>query len=201
LPLVCFAGEAQGGFAFFFGRIARPDPGRVGAALRSLLSFRRSKNDRMRTVCWLFLAATMVGALPVQAQREKLSWEDREFVEKTWPKAIKTSTGLRYLVLKPGAGGDSPRQGDLVSVLYVGRLLSGKVFGEDLDPKKPFRARVGRDQLVDGWEEALKGMTRGEKRLIVVPYELGYGTRGDPPRIPRCATLVFEIELVDFGPE
>ena len=41
-------------------------------------------------------------------------------------------------------------------------------------------------------------MRRGEKRLIIVPYELGYGTRGDPPRIPRLSTLVFEIELLDI---
>jgi FKBP-type peptidyl-prolyl cis-trans isomerase len=44
-------------------------------------------------------------------------------------------------------------------------------------------------------------MKRGEKRLIIVPYELAYGTRGDPPRIPRRATLVFEIELLDFSRE
>jgi FKBP-type peptidyl-prolyl cis-trans isomerase len=44
-------------------------------------------------------------------------------------------------------------------------------------------------------------MKRGEKRLIIVPYELGYGTRGDPPRIPRRATLIFEIELLDFSRE
>jgi FKBP-type peptidyl-prolyl cis-trans isomerase len=44
-------------------------------------------------------------------------------------------------------------------------------------------------------------MRRGEKRLIIVPFELGYGTKGDPPRIPRKATLVFEIELLDFAKE
>ncbi len=155
----------------------------------------------MRTACWVFLAAVFVGALPLQAQREKLSWEDREYVEKTWPKAIKTATGLRYLILKPGTGEDSPKPGDLASVNYVGRLLSGKVFNEELDPKKPFKFRVARGQLIPAWEEAIQWMKRGEKRLIIVPYELGYGTRGDPPRVPRSAALVFEIELLDFGAE
>jgi FKBP-type peptidyl-prolyl cis-trans isomerase len=75
------------------------------------------------------------------------------------------------------------------------------VFSEELDPKQPFRPRVGRDQLIVAWEEVLKQMKRGEKRLIIVPYELGYGTRGDPPRIPRRATLIFEIELLDFSRE
>ena len=89
----------------------------------------------------------------------------------------------------------------VVTVLYRGRLLDGKVFSEALDPKEPFRPRVGRDELIAAWEEAIKQMKRGEKRLLIVPYELAYGTRGDPPRIPRRATLIFEIELLDFSRE
>jgi len=155
----------------------------------------------MRTVFCLVVLSLAGGGLPLHAQREKLSWDDRVYVEKTWPKAIKTSTGLRYVVLKPGTGTDRPRAGDMVSVLFSGRLLNGKVFNEALDPAHPFQARVGRDQLIPAWEETLEEMKRGEKRLIIVPYELGYGTRGDPPRIPRMAALVFEIELVDFTHE
>ncbi|MFA5056573.1 MAG: FKBP-type peptidyl-prolyl cis-trans isomerase [Opitutaceae bacterium] len=155
----------------------------------------------MRTACWLALSVAVWSALPLQAQREKLSWNDLEIVEKNWPKAKKTSTGLRYIVLKQGTGAATPQPGAKVAVLYQGRLLDGKVFSEELNPAQPFRPRIGRDELIPAWEEALKQMKRGEKRLIIVPYELGYGTRGDPPRIPRCATLVFEIELLDFSSE
>jgi FKBP-type peptidyl-prolyl cis-trans isomerase len=155
----------------------------------------------MRAVCCVFSLAMLGASLPLQAQREKLPWDDRVFVEKTWPQAVKTSTGLRYLILKPGAGEVTPKPGDLVKVLFQGRLLNGKVFNECLDPAHPFEVRVGRDQLIAAWDEALKQMKRGEKRLIIVPYELGYGTRGDPPRIPRRATLIFEIEMVDFTPQ
>lgn len=155
----------------------------------------------MRAVFLFCLLALLVGSLPLRAQREKLSWDDRVYVEKTWPKAIKTSTGLRYVILKPGTGNATPRAGDMVTVLFEGRLLNGKVFNECLDPAHPFQVRVGRDELIPGWEEALKQMKRGEKRLIIVPYELGYGTRGDPPRIPRESALVFEIQLVDFTRE
>jgi FKBP-type peptidyl-prolyl cis-trans isomerase len=155
----------------------------------------------MRIAFWLFLSVAFLSALPLKAQREKLPWDDRVIVEKTWPKAVKTSTGLRYLILKEGTGDVRPKAGDMVTVLYQGRFLDGKVFSESLDPAKPFPSRVGRDQLIPAWEEAIKQMRRGEKRLIIVPFELGYGTKGDPPRIPRCATLVFEIELLDFGKE
>jgi FKBP-type peptidyl-prolyl cis-trans isomerase len=41
----------------------------------------------------------------------------------------------------------------------------------------------------------------GERRLVIVPPELGYGTRGQPPRIPRSATLVFVIDLIEIKPD
>ncbi len=45
----------------------------------------------------------------------------------------------------------------------------------------------------------MQRMHRGEKWLLIVPSELGYGAAGRPPEIPHDATLVFEIELVDFS--
>ena len=42
-------------------------------------------------------------------------------------------------------------------------------------------------------------MRKGDKWLVIVPPELGYGTRGQPPKIGRSATLVFEMELLSFG--
>jgi FKBP-type peptidyl-prolyl cis-trans isomerase len=142
-----------------------------------------------------------LGAVPLHAQREKLPLEDLEIVEKKWPDAKRTYTGLRYIVLKkpekdtPDA---SPLPGMIVKVLYKGMLLNGKVFDQDLDPTQPLKTRLGRGELIDGWEEALQKMHRGEKWLLIVPPEMGYGATGKPPLIPRSATLVFEVELLDF---
>lgn len=146
------------------------------------------------------LTCLSVCILTAHAQRERLPPEDLEIVEKRWPDAKKTSTGLRYVVLKEGdkqAG--TPKSGDRVRVLYKGMLLDGTVFDQALDPAQAFSPRVGREQLIEGWEQALQRMHKGDKWLLIVPYELGYGTRGQPPRIPRRATLVFEMELLDFG--
>jgi FKBP-type peptidyl-prolyl cis-trans isomerase len=41
-------------------------------------------------------------------------------------------------------------------------------------------------------------MKKGEKRTVIVPWWLGYGANGIPPKIPARASLVFEIELLDF---
>ena len=141
----------------------------------------------------------MLAAAPgLRGQREKLPPADLEFVEKTWPAAKKTTTGIRYVILKEGQG-DSPKPGDKVNVLYVGKLLDGTVFDQATEPDKPFTFRVRREMVIEGWEQVLQLMKRGERRLAIIPPEMAYGTRGQPPRIGRNATLVFEIELLSFG--
>lgn len=144
---------------------------------------------------FLFLIAVL-GLFPawVHAQREKLPWEDLEIVEKRYPNAKRTSTGLRTVLVKEGKG-DHPVPGDLVDVSYEGRLLNGTLF-DRADPSKPFSFRIGRGNVIDGWEEGLQLMRPGERRIFIIPFELGYGTRGDPPKIPQRATLVFDVELL-----
>jgi FKBP-type peptidyl-prolyl cis-trans isomerase len=133
----------------------------------------------------------------VFAQREKLSPEDLAFVEKSWPEAKKTNTGIRYIILQPGTG-EMPKAGDKVAVLYVGRLLNGTVFDQATEKDKAFTFRVAREQVIQGWDQILPLMKLGEKRLVVIPAELAYGTRGQPPKIGRNAALVFEIELIEI---
>jgi FKBP-type peptidyl-prolyl cis-trans isomerase len=144
-----------------------------------------------------FLTLALLLALPplAQAQREKLPPEDLEIVERDWPDATRSFTGLRWLITKTGTG-DLIRDGDKVSVLYTGRLINGKVFDKATDPKEPFSFRVGRGEVIDGWEEMAQKLRLGDKAVVIVPFELGYGSRGQPPRIPRQATLVFEVEVI-----
>ena len=141
----------------------------------------------------------LLGALaPLAPAREKIPPEDLEIVEKKWPDTKRTFTGLRYIILEPGdAKGPTPRSGTMVSVDYKGMLLDGTVF-DTSSGGAPLKTRVDRDGLIDGWEEALQKMHKGEKWLLIVPPEMAYGARGKLPGIKRDATLVFEMELVDF---
>jgi len=153
----------------------------------------------VRRLAFVVASLVLLSGSPLFAQRERLPVEDLEVVESRWPNAKKTSTGLRYIVLKEGdQKSATPQAGDRAAVLYKGMLLDGTVFDQSLDPAHPFKPRVGRDELIPAWDQALTRMHKGEKWLLIVPYELGYGTRGNPPRIPKRATLVFEMELLDF---
>ena len=142
--------------------------------------------------------AALCATSALHAQREKLPPDDLDYVEKTWPDAKKTMTGIRYVIMKEGEG-DTPKPGDKVNVLYIGRLLDGKIFDQSMDPNQPFTFRVRREAVIEGWDQILQLMKRGEKRLVIIPPELAYGTRGQPPKIGRNQTLVFEMELLSFG--
>ena len=151
----------------------------------------------MRFVRPLCLIVLLGAPLALHAQREKLPPEDLAFVEKTWPEAKKTSTGIRYIRLQEGKG-ETGKPGDRAAVLYVGRLLNGTVFDQATEREHAFTFRVGRGAVIEGWDQILQQMKPGEKLLVIIPPELAYGTRGSPPKIPRNATLVFEMEILEF---
>jgi hypothetical protein len=149
----------------------------------------------MRTLYTLTLACLLLAPAALHAQRERLAPDDLDFVEKTWPTAKKTNTGIRYIIEKEGAG-EPPKPGDLVSVLYTGTLLNGKMFDQQLDPKHPLTFRVRRMAVIEGWDQVLQLMRPGEKRLVIIPADYAYGSRGQLPSIPPNSPLVFDMELV-----
>ena len=117
-------------------------------------------------------------------------------IENRYPNAIRTASGLRYIVNREGSGDASPKYGDKVTVHYQGTLLNGKIFDSSIARNEPATFRVG--QVIEGWNEALQTMKKGEKRTLIIPPELGYGEYGYPGIIPPDSYLVFEVELLDF---
>ena len=101
------------------------------------------------------------------------------------------------LIEEMNAGhGKVAQKGNNVKVHYIGRLkLSGKVFDSSL--KKPFSFRLGRGEVIRGWDIGVEGMREGAKRKLTIPPEKAYGKAGAPPTIPSNATLVFEVTLLE----
>ena len=54
-------------------------------------------------------------------------------------------------------------------------------------------------QVIQGWDEGVLGMCVGEKRKLIVPPDMAYGEDGVGSVIPSCATLVFDVELLDIA--
>ena len=109
----------------------------------------------------------------------------------------KTASGLFYKIETSGSG-DSPTQGQNVSVHYKGSLLDGTVFDSSYKRKEPIGFAIGVGQVIKGWDEGIALLSKGAKATLIIPSHLGYGTNGAGGVIPPNATLKFEVELLDF---
>lgn len=104
-------------------------------------------------------------------------------------------SGLYVQVLERGEG---PRAepGDSMWVHYTVWFSDGRKLDSSLDraPAEPLAMVLGETPLIAGWTEGVSGMREGERRRLVVPYDLAYGAEGRPG-VPPYSTLVFELEL------
>jgi FKBP-type peptidyl-prolyl cis-trans isomerase len=105
-----------------------------------------------------------------------------------------TNTGLKYIDEVVGTG-ESPSPGRMVRVHYTGWLENGTKFDSSVDRGQPFEFPIGAGRVIKGWDEGVMTMKVGGKRKLIVPPNLGYGSRGVGP-IPPNSTLIFEVELL-----
>ena len=134
-----------------------------------------------------------------EGARARQEYDDAMAVlEEAYPGQMQTTeSGLKYIIVEAGDG-PKPQPGTSIKAHYTGKFLSGRVFDSSVQRGEPFEFEVGMGRVIKGWDEALLDMRKGEKRILVIPSHLGYGERGYPPVIPPQATLVFDVELVDF---
>ena len=104
--------------------------------------------------------------------------------------------GIYYKVLQTGEGKVSPTVRSIVSVHYRGTLTDGKEFDNSYKRNCPEAFRLS--DVVDGWQIALQQMHVGDKWIIYIPSEMGYGSKASGP-IPAYSTLIFEVELLGIG--
>ena len=153
----------------------------------------------MRPLLNLFCAVIVAGGLAVAVHSEPESPTASPTPQAT-PETITTPSGWQYQVLSPGLGPTKAESGHMVSVHYVGTLSNGNKFDSSYDRNVPIEFRLGKRQVIPGWEEGISGMRVGEKRRLIIPFNLAYGENGRPPVIPPRATLIFDTELVKIAP-
>ena len=117
-------------------------------------------------------------------------------VIETKSKAKKWPNGFEIHELKQGkASGKLAKAGSRVTMKYVGKLTNGKIF-DQTKGKSTFKFRLGVGEVIKGWDRGVEGMRVGDRRKLVCPPSMAYGSSRTGP-IPPNSTLVFEVELVD----
>lgn len=86
-------------------------------------------------------------------------------------------------------------KGDTVSVHYEGRLEDGTIFDSSYKRGKPFEVKINTGKVVRGWDIGIPMMELGEKALLTIRSDYGYGQR-DRGSIPPGSTMIFTVELL-----
>ncbi|HUJ43768.1 MAG TPA: FKBP-type peptidyl-prolyl cis-trans isomerase [Opitutaceae bacterium] len=107
---------------------------------------------------------------------------------------VELPSGLRYEVVRPGAGA-YPKATDTVKVHYTGTLLNGTVFDSSVQRNEP--AEFALNQVIAGWSEGLQKINQGGKIRLYVPSQLAYGDSGNQ-NIPPGAALIFDVDLLEI---
>ena len=109
----------------------------------------------------------------------------------------RTDSGLFYKITRKGKG-NLPPKGCNVSVHYRGMMPDGTIFDSSYKRNEPISFPLGKGRVIKGWDEGIALLKKGSVAKLVIPSELAYGSRGVDGVIPPDATLIFEVELVDF---
>ncbi|MEF3692081.1 MAG: FKBP-type peptidyl-prolyl cis-trans isomerase [Candidatus Moraniibacteriota bacterium] len=128
---------------------------------------------------------------------------EKEVAKKTNQEPVNQNNNQKNMDLKiettqEGTGDKVTKSGDTISVHYTGKLEDGTKFDSSVDRGEPFEFTIGQGMVIAGWEQGLLDMKVGEKRILTIPSEMGYGAQGAGGIIPPNATLIFEVELMEI---
>ncbi|XP_050584935.1 46 kDa FK506-binding nuclear protein-like [Bombus affinis] len=135
----------------------------------------------------------MLNGKEAKQKKDKREQQQNEINIQSDQKTRVVEGGVQIKELKVG-NGVFAKSGKLVSVYYVGRLKNGKKF-DATTQGDGFKFRLGKGEVIKGWDVGIQGMKVGGKRQITIPPAMAYGAKGSPPVIPGNSTLVFEVEL------
>jgi len=106
--------------------------------------------------------------------------------------------GVEVETVKAGNGSTYPKPGQTVEVHYTGTLPDGKKFDSSRDRGKPFTFKIGKGEVIKGWDEGVAKMSVGQRAKLTISPDFGYGAKGVPGVIPANSTLIFDVELISI---
>jgi peptidylprolyl isomerase len=113
--------------------------------------------------------------------------------------AQKQASGLYFIPVTTNASAPLATSGQVVSILYTGKLLDGSVFDATSQrDNTPLSFRYGTDRVLPGLEEGLSLMHKGDKAILLIPSGLAYGSNAST-NIPANSVIRFELELTDLN--
>jgi len=119
-----------------------------------------------------------------------------DFVKRYRWNMEKTSTGIRYIIIKHGIG-PKTQAGKTVKLSYTLTLLTGDTVYSALKDG-PIIFEVGKGQVITGLEEAILLLHVGDHAKIIIPSHLAYGLIGDQNKIRHKASLVYDLEFISM---
>lgn len=110
---------------------------------------------------------------------------------------VKTVQGVTLDDKKLGSG-QAAKNGDRVSLRYIGKLKDTNAMFDSNKKGKPFSFKLGANEVIKGWEIGVQGMQAGGERRITIPAHLGYGSQ-KMPGIPANSALVFDVKVLEVA--
>lgn len=147
----------------------------------------------------------------VEEQEKEKKARESATIQNKWPDAVDTDSGLKYVIVKEGKG-EIPESSSKVRVRYSGEVLNGKKFfsnaegiPDDEPPAEDFVMEMGKSHITPGFDQAVNQMRVGEKRILILSSQLGYGMGGFYAKeveekkrfiISPNSMLIYEVELL-----
>jgi FKBP-type peptidyl-prolyl cis-trans isomerase FkpA len=121
----------------------------------------------------------------------------RQFLEEKELPVKPILSGIYYINIREGKG-KKIEPGDTITINYEGKFLNGKFFDSTIKRNQPFQFIYGTEwQVIKGLEEALGIMREGEKSIVILPSDIGFGKKGSSTGIiPPFTSLIFEVEIL-----
>ncbi len=178
--------------------------------LLPIINMKRLPKINVRFFIFMLAAAGIIAAVALYANNptpKQTREADQPALQETSEQTTDTSSEpfskdeQRFIILETeelvyGTGREA-KNGDTLSVHYIGTLPDGTKFDSSYDRNEPFSFTLGAGEVIKGWDRGFEEMKEGGKRKLIIPPEFGYGdTVAAGGKIPANSTLIFEIELL-----